>query len=523
MIPLVIADARRPLKIKNNALRLASDLQFFTRALSLDENDIAAAQLERMCIQLDPSNVEYKALLADSLARGGQAAEASKIFSTFTLADDTDPMVIKMLALHFIRTSDPHRAQVLIERFAKREDIKNDPRFLIIKARVWLRSGFNKRAIALFQDAADHADTAYCKELWQAIVCNLRSEPVETIKHLEAAGKILPDDPVWHTDMSSELAHSDLQASREHILAALASKRLYCRALIMNSNYLQSHGFYEHAQNCLDYYARLRPTSAELHFAKARLAKAQGNLKGACSEYARGLELNPRYAQSYIEQAHIYQDMKQPEKAASILQQVTIQCPNFLQGWLRYGESLEQQGATLKAEAAYLQGLTLVPARIEEANIIIKNEVGDLHANLATILYNEGKRSEAVAEATKFNHFKIVLDLPAAMRMLNLRPGRLTEKVSLKDETRVRESVLLADALFECKDYKDSAVEYRKAIAIDGGDPDLHSYLMNALTEAGDWTSAAGEDFHLSDSLVRQMTKKFGSFFQPAEDKPSSK
>jgi hypothetical protein len=94
-----------------------------------------------------------------------------------------------------------------------------------------------------------------------------------------------------------------------------------------------------------------------------------------------------------------------------------------------------------------------------------------------------------------------------------MRPARLPEKVTMRKETEIRECVFLADALFECKDYKDSAAEYRKAIRIDGTDADLHSYLLNSLTESGDWAAAAGEDFHLSDSLVRKGARKFSGFF----------
>jgi cytochrome c-type biogenesis protein CcmH/NrfG len=65
----------------------------------------------------------------------------------------------------------------------------------------------------------------------------------------------------------------------------------------------------------------------------------------------------------------------------------------------------------------------------------------------------------------------------------------------------------------QCKDYKDAVLEYRKAAALDPENSDLHSYLLNAITESGDWTAAAEEDFHLSDSLMRQLPKKIGGFF----------
>jgi tetratricopeptide (TPR) repeat protein len=517
MIPVVIADARKPLKTKGNAIRLAADLQFLAKALALDENDTAAAQVERMALQLDPENEEYKAILADLLARDGQAAEATQIFSTFAIKDDTNPMVLKMLALQKLRITDPQSALTLLERFAQREDTKKDAWFQVLKARAWLRSGFNKRAAPLFQNAADLTQSEYCKQIWQAIAAHLSSdedtEKAKILRHLKAAGESLPTDPVWQANISAELAHSDLNASREHLFVALASKRCYSRALIANATYLQSHGYFDHAKKCLDYYAKLRPTSSELHFSKARLARAEGRPAEAQIEYARGLELNPYSGQNYLELADICRDLKQSDQAAAIFKKVTVQCPNFLQGWLKYGESLEQQGSTQQAAAAYLHALTIVPTLIEEENIVFKDEVGSFYAHLATISYKQGKRPEALAYAQKFNHFKILLDLPASMRMLNMRPGRLTEKPTLKKETSIQEGVLLADALMQCKDYKDAVLEYRKAAALDPENSDLHSYLLNAITESGDWTAAAEEDFHLSDSLMRQLPKKIGGFF----------
>ncbi len=513
IIPVVIADARKPLKEKDNAHRLAADLQFLTKALCLDENEIAAAQLERASVELDPTNVSYQALLADYLARAGYPEDAAKIFKSFSITDTADPMMVKMLTVQRIRSADPPGALELTEKFAARKDLKNDPWFLVIRARTWLKAGYNKRAAPLFQEAANQADSLYCKHLWQAIAAKLQNQEEKATSELKEAGECIPDDPVWHTDMASELSLSDINASREQLFAALASKRVYSRAMLTNINYLQSHGLLEHASNCLDYYARLRPRSAELYFARARLAKAQGNLSKSLSNYESGLELTPRSAPNLTEKAAILRDLKQPEKSLEALKRLTEQCPNLLQSWLTYGESLLQTGDIPKAESAFRKGLTLVPKLVEEENILYRNEVGDLHANLATILYKQGKRSEALAHAEQFNHFKVVLDLPPAMRMLNMRPARLPEKVTMRKETEIRECVFLADALFECKDYKDSAAEYRKAIRIDGTDADLHSYLLNSLTESGDWAAAAGEDFHLSDSLVRKGARKFSGFF----------
>ena len=237
-----------------------------------------------MSLRLDPENEEYKAILADLLARDGQAAEASKIFSTFSIKDDTNPMVLKMLALQKIRITDPQSARTLLERFAQREDTKSDSWFQVLRARAWLRSGFNKHSAPLFQNAADLTQS----ELLQTTMASNRCHFEFRKRHGKSEDTQAPQsrrrnpaaDPVWQASMSAELAHSDLNASRKHLFAALASKRCYSRALVANVTYLQSHGYFEHAKKCLDYYEQLRPTSSELHFSEPALQELRaGRLK----------------------------------------------------------------------------------------------------------------------------------------------------------------------------------------------------------------------------------------------------
>ena len=51
----------------------------------------------------------------------------------------------------------------------------------------------------------------------------------------------------------------------------------------------------------------------------------------------------------------------------------------------------------------------------------------------------------------------------------------------------------------------DCIAEYRKAEALKSDDIDLHSYLLNALDEKGDWLESAKEDVVLSSKLVNSV------------------
>ena len=514
IVPQLIADARKPLKDKVNAARLAHDLEYVSKALLFDENEIAAAQVQEIAVGLCPDEVPLKAQLADYLGRAGRPQEADKIFSGADLSDKADGTMIKMLAQYKSRCGDANGGRLLLERFAGREDLKNDPWFQAIRGRTWLKCGLNKRAATILRKAADLESNKYCQHLWLGAAEALASKSTAAENEIEAASKVLPDDPLWRIDMYSITSNKDAK-SYQYLVDALSAVRLCSRGFYTNAYYLQSHGQFEQARKCLAYVTRFRPQSSELCFARARLCRAEGKPTEAIAAYEEGFKRNPYACHAYLEESALCTEAKQPEKAFQILLLETKMCPHYLRGWQLLGNEFMLKNNLEEAQKCYLKAVSCAPDNFEEGNILIKNDVGALYARLADIDYRKQKRAEAIVEAARFNHLKLVLDLGAALSVIHLRPGRLEDKIVLQKEKQVREYTLLADALVEAKDYDNAMIEYRKAIALDANDPDLHSYLLNVLTEKGDWGAAAGEDLHLSNSLVQQMPKSIDGFFHP--------
>ncbi len=514
IVPQLIADARKPLKDKANAARLAFDLQYVSKALMFDENDIAATQIQRIAADLCPENATNRALLGDYAIRAGQPEEAAKIFSAVDTSDKADLYAIVLLAQYKVRCSDADGARVLLERFADRDDAKKSPWFQSVRARAWLKCGLNKTAAKFMRDAAELEGSGYCKHLWLGAAAAFDTKPADSRKEIEAAGKVLPDDPLWHVDLYSTLPKDDA-SKYQNLVDALASGRLYARAYYLNVQYLQSHSQFEQAKKCLDYLARLKPTSADACFTRGRLLRAEGKLQEALAATEEGLKRNPHLAQAYIEESQIYTELKQPEKSDAVIVKMTEMCPHYPRSWQLLGHSFMRRNMLDEAQNAYLKALASMPDKYDEGSVLVKNDVGTIHARLADINYRREKRAEAIDDAEQFNRYKLVLDLPAELSVIHLRPGRLQEKLTLQKEIKISEHVKLADALLEAKDFDNAAIEYRKAIAIDGDNADLHSYLLNVLTEKGDWGGAAGEDLHLSNTLVQHLPKTIDGLLHP--------
>lgn len=515
IVPQIIADAKKPLKDKKNALRLAQDLEYISKALYFDENETAAAQVQEMSVALSPEQESLKAILGDYLSRAGRPGEAARILAETKPDEKTDATMLKMMIQYKTRNSDNRGAKELAEKYKDRADLKDDPWFQSIRARAWLKSGLNKAAAKILRRAAEKEKNEYSRHLWLAAVSSFEGHPETSKDDLELAAKALPGDPLWRVDVAATNAGKDADESFERLLEALRCDRLCSRGYVAYTRRMIGEHHFDRALSSIDYVGHLKPGSAEVHFERARVLKAQEKFQESAAEFAEGLKLQPCSAMAYLDLATVFGDLKDPDNALKTLLKATKQIPNNPRVWLALGHFYTKEGKLDESEAAYKQCLIVAPEPIADANVLIKNEIGVAHAHLASIDYRHGDRPAALREAATFNQLKVVLELPG-LAAVHLRPGRLpTTPPKLDAERQEHEAVLLADALFESKDFDDSAKEYRKAIAIHSDAPDLHSYLLNALAEKGDWGAAAGEDLNLSNSILKQLPKNLGGFFRP--------
>jgi len=513
IVPTVIRDCQKDLKDPVKAERLAFDLQYVAKALYLDENERAAGQIMRIATTLTPGNAVYQAILAENLSRSGRVEEAGRILDSLKLDDSADPVVVLNAAQFALRTADGARARAIVERYANQERFKENPHFLSVRARIWLKSGFAKRGARLFQDAVDKEPDQYCKKLWRVVVETVNSNNDAARSLVLEAGKILPEDPLWLCDAASEFAPVDRHKSWEYLKQSVQCDRLCSRAHYTLADGFRKERKFDAALVCLDHLQSLRPYSAEVCFAKARVRRAQQQYAEAVALFRKGIALNPGAASAYLELAGVYSDDRKPDQAREVLHDATKRFPQFGRVWQKEGDMwLEAEKQDL-AEKSFNKALSLVPQPLDELNDVAKNEVGRLHASLAFIAYKAGQRPRAIQEALLFNKLKLVPHLPALLKMIKIRPDHFDDLPELKKETEIREEVLLGDALYESRDLTDAIAEYKKAVALNPDDPDLRSYMLNLLTEKGDWSAAASENLSLSNNIVRKIPQNIGDFF----------
>ena len=62
--------------------------------------------------------------------------------------------------------------------------------------------------------------------------------------------------------------------------------------------------------------------------------------------------------------------------------------------------------------------------------------------------------------------------------------------------------------LMETRQLPDAIKEYELALAADPASVDIHTYLLNALSENNQWFRAAQEDMNLSNKLLMRIPSK---------------
>ena len=116
-----------------------------------------------------------------------------------------------------------------------------------------------------------------------------------------------------------------------------------------------------------------------------------------------------------------------------------------------------------------------------------------------------GQVDEAVKNAGLFNQYKFLPHLPGYLSIIKIRPEKMTVSSVSTSENKTVNHVLLADMLFEARQYADCVREYRKAVELNPDDIAVHYYLLAALVESGNWIAAVQEDFIISHNIVSQV------------------
>jgi tetratricopeptide (TPR) repeat protein len=511
---LLKATKEKPLDTRKTALYMS----LIGRAFQFDENELPASQCFYLAHILEPKDISTTAFLSDTLDTVGRHTDAKLLNKQVEPLASKNPSVAETLARQRMRAGDYPKTREYLEKSLANKSSAPNAALESLLARCLVRQGFDKQAVDHFRNAAKLTDSPYIKHLYRSIIAVFEDNPQAEEENFQAAGRILPSDPSWHTGLAFayEKHEKDTSAFQE-FQNATQVPRFTFRAFVRFASFLNSHHRSNDALRCLDYLDRVRPWSTQT--VRAQIYSSMGEKQKALVELRKVLAQNPSMAPAYLELAQIYTEQHKPDLAIATLRKGVELCPNFLQLRYKFLCSLVREGLWEEAIATAHQLLAIAPKPIGNLDPVSRNSIAFAHAVLGTNYFRTNRLEDALAQAKMFNELKFMPNLPAHLRLIKLRPAQINYSEIEPKLIKSIDRILLADMLEETRQYNDSINEFRKAIELDPDNLDYHSYLLNELESSGNWFEAAKEDFVFSQKLVSRVPHEIGKWTWSGNDK----
>lgn len=480
------------------------------RAFERDENQPAANMAYSIAHKLDPGNSDITAYLANGLSRAYREQECTVLYTQLEGAKEQSPCVTAALALRDQRAYDYAGARKRLESAIKTEPGASAGELHYLLARTLARQGFSNDAAQRYQIAAEKVENKYLSLLMMAVHDQLLNLKADQEKHFRDAGKLLPDDPAWHTELGIALLNSEKREEEgvDELRDAVKCKRVFAKGFITLANYLSNHKRTDDAMRSLVYIHRLKPWFADIPQARAGVYKNMQQLDSAQNSYSEAIRMNPRGGVYYVDLASLYIDRKEMDKARDILNQALAKCPRYTPAWRKLGWLETTQGHWLAGKDCSQKAIALIETPVDRLNDLVKNELAINHARIGTCFYKNNDRDRAISEAKLFNELKFCPTLPAYLTIVKLRPNRLKlDNITTTKEQQAMDATLLADMLRETNQLGDCINEYKRATELSPDDVNLHSYFYEVLSEDGRWLEAAQEDLVISNKVVSGVAK----------------
>lgn len=469
-------------------------------AFRLDENDAAALDCIRIAAKLDPQNMFAKTFAAEELMRLYKLDEADKELAQLRPLAQTNALVARTIAFRCIADSDYDTAKKHLQTALRLNP--NDSRSHSMLGRLL----FDKEASEQFKLAADTTVSPYMRRiyLWEA---EMAANPTAaTADHLEAAGKVLPNDPLWHNKMASHLVRrKQPDEAGKHMLAGTQCQRFSARAHTLYSAYAMFHNDTATAQRCLEHLTKVLPNSAEAHWTLANYHLLQHQPEKAQASLRKAIALNPRHSAAYSSLSEMNLIKNNPQAQEKLSVDWIAACPTQPQAWIYRGELLRHDQKWKEAETAYEQARKNLPERLAKNDNTVKLSFCAIHAGMGTAQFKQNNVAGVEHNAIKFNHFK-----PVQKDGVQVRPPKLPFD-KLKRGSVAYFAALhaaIADMLFETRELDAAVDEYKKALELEPDNPLWHRGLLKVYLDKQDWVAAAKEDMLVSNDMVTRELPK---------------
>lgn len=517
LIPLLLRATRRQ---HQDQREIALYLSLIGRAFQFDENELPASQCFLIAHFLQPADLSITAHLAETLSVIGRHTEAQQLYKQLEPLAGSNYAASEALARAQMHLSNFSQAQKYLEKILVHKTFPKNANIERLLAKCMLKEGFTKSAAVHYRKAAWLVHSPYLKYMYLAFAATIENDLKSEEQQYLTAGRLLPRDPSWHTGLALlYLIQKKDDLCTAEFEKAVQSERLSSRAFMKFAEYLMSNNRADTALQCVDYLDRLKPYMVQGAVLRARIYARVGEKQKAELEFEKSIARNPFAVGGYVHFAQFHVDHKQCSTAMAILRKGIKLCPSSFELWNRLVATASAAKSWDEASTAANRLLDLAPKPISDLNPAVKHYLAFAHAVLGTNYFRTSQISNAIGEAKAFNKLKYLPDLPAHLRLIKLRPGRVEEADVEPKLSKSVEHMLVADMLQETWQYNDSIAELRKAIELDPDNLEYHGYLLHVLWDNGNWADAVKEDFILSQKLVSRVPYEVGKWASKSSEK----
>jgi tetratricopeptide (TPR) repeat protein len=498
-----------------------------------DSNYPAAAQAYQIAHLLDPGNEFVVCSLADTWSYISRDRDAIPLFKHIRERAPHDPIAARYLARYLLRQDANLEAIRVIETAMGVKPSHNqstsgakpvDWTLHQLLGSAYSTAGYTDRAEKEYATAAQLANQ-YSSHLLTASRFGWRREMTKQEDALKAASKVAPDDPQWCVNLANCLKFQKrTREAKEYYEQALRCRRLIAKPYFSYATYLIEQKHLDEAKNCLAQMEKVLPWHEQTLLLRAAILASEHNEDQTERYYESLIALHPYSTVGYNSAADFFMRHRDIPHALSILKRCLRQLPSCASAWRRLGDVYCLQLAPDWAQAmkCYSRAISLMPPYSPDLNELARNDWSQVFSGMGTCYYQTGKRDEALKYAVLFNGAKFVPDLPWYFKVIQIRPGKIAVDTSTSKEQQLAQHVVLGDMLRQRHQLPQCIDEFRKAVEMDPQDVNLHCYLLEALTESGDWIAAAREDLETSNRIVAKLPAEVGKAFSKSDKKEAS-
>ncbi len=504
LVPIINQQGKRGFKTEASRLAMARLLVLAGYAYYIDENLDAGIQMFSLANKLCPDDYVAKCGLANGLRDVPDFEAEKKLIAELEELPDSEKNVIVhiTLARHYKRIGEYDKALAHVKEVEKLDVEKRDVNSQSLYARTLVVDGYGKPAALKFKEAAARTSNLYMREIFLANAALIEQNESAQEEHLRKAGKLYPGDPIWRTKLAEfDFGHDREAEGFDLLQQALLGKRVSATAYMKMARHLWVNKRYDEAEECMRHYQKRVRASVESQALIAEIYDARGAAE-KCEKTFDNVIARDRFQPGAYENLakHFMFKTKTPERALPVAAEFVKAMPNCWASHFLQAKALNVNDQLTRAAVAAQAGLKLLSQPASELNLYASHEAAHAHAIIGAKLYVDGKRDEALAEAKLFNSMKFNPQLPAYLRVIVMRPGKL-----VFGDKPEQENVALADMLLETGRVDECEKEYREALKLSADDQDIRGYLLHALSKKGDWGAAAKENFVYSQQVVNKI------------------